>query len=127
MYRLASQDPLFIQWKPTVINWLFAVAFLGSQFIGDKPLIQRMLGHAIDVSNPSVWVQLNLAWVGFFITAGVANMLVAPQIDPLGLDFSEDFWVDFKLFGLMGMTLIFVVGQALFLARYMPDTDQETQ
>ena len=124
---LALQDPLFIQWKPTVINWLFAVVFLGSQFIGDKSLIQRMLGHAIDIDNPRVWVQLNLAWVGFFVVAGVANMLVAPQIDPMGFEFSEDFWVDFKLFGLMGMTLIFVVGQAYFLARHMPDTDEETQ
>ena len=124
---LALQDPLFIQWKPTVINWLFAIVFFGSQFIGEKSLIQRMLGHAIEIENSRVWNQLNLAWVGFFVVAGIANVIVAPQIDPLGLQFSEDFWVDFKLFGLMGMTLIFVVGQALFLARYMPDTDEETQ
>ena len=123
---LALKDPLFIQWKPTAINWLFGLVFLGSQFIGDKPLIQRMMGKAIEIREQRVWGQLNLAWVGFFVVAGIANMIVAPEIDPLGLQFSEDTWVDFKLFGLMGMTLAFVVAQAFYLARYMPNTDEET-
>lgn len=123
---LALKDPLFIQWKPTAINWLFGLVFLGSQFIGDKPLIQRMMGKAIEIREQRVWLQLNLAWVGFFVVAGIANMIVAPEIDPLGLQFSEDTWVDFKLFGLMGMTLAFVVAQAFYLARYMPNTDEET-
>jgi intracellular septation protein len=119
---LALKDPLF----PTAINWLFGLVFLGSQFIGDKPLIQRMMGKAIEIREQRVWRQLNLAWVGFFVVAGIANMIVAPEIDPLGLQFSEDTWVDFKLFGLMGMTLAFVVAQAFYLARYMPNTDEET-
>ena len=123
---LALKDPVFIQWKPTAINWLFALVFAGSHAIGDKPLIQRMMGHAIEIAEPRVWVQLNLAWVGFFVVAGIANLVVAPEIDPFGLQFSEDTWVDFKLFGLMGMTLVFVVAQAIFLARYMPNTDEET-
>ena len=123
---LALKDPVFIQWKPTAINWLFALVFFASQFIGDKPLIQRMMGHAIEIREQRVWVQLNLAWVGFFVVAGIANMIVAPEIDPLGLQFSEDTWVDFKLFGLMGMTIAFVVAQAFYLARYMPGTDEET-
>jgi intracellular septation protein len=117
---LALKDPAFIQWKPTAINWLFALVFLGSHVIGKKPLIQRMMGHA------RVWVQLNLAWIGFFVVSGIANMIVAPEIDPFGLQFSEDTWVDFKLFGLMGMTIAFVIAQAFFLARYMPDSDKET-
>jgi intracellular septation protein len=123
---LALKDPVFIQWKPTAINWLFALVFLGSQFVGSKPLIQRMMGHAIEIEEQRVWNQLNLAWVGFFVVAGIANMVVAPEIDPFGLQFSEDTWVDFKLFGLMGMTIAFVVAQAFFLARYMPSTDEET-
>ena len=57
--------------------------------------------------------------------AGIANLLVAPAIDPLGFEFSEDNWVDFKLFGLMGMTIVFVIAQAFYLARYMPNTDEE--
>ena len=81
---------------------------------------------AIEIREQRVWVQLNLAWVGFFVVAGVANMIVAPEIDPLGLQFSEDTWVDFKLFGLMGMTIAFVIAQAFYLARYMPKTDEET-
>lgn len=123
---LALKDPVFIQWKPTAINWLFALVFLGSHLVGDKPLIQRMMGHAIEIREARVWMQLNLAWVGFFVVSGLANIVVAPQIDPFGLHFSEDTWVDFKLFGLMGMTLAFVIAQAFFLARYMPDTDKET-
>ena len=123
---LALKDPLFIQWKPTAINWLFALVFLGSHLIGEKPLVQRMMGQAIEIDDPRVWSQLNFAWVGFFFVAGVANLLVAPEIDPLGFAFSEDTWVDFKLFGLMGMTLAFVIAQAIYLAKYLPDTDKET-
>jgi len=123
---LALKDPLFIQWKPTAINWMFALVFLGSQLIGDKPLIQRMMGHAIDIEEKRVWLQLNLAWVAFFVVAGIGNLIVAPEIDPFGFEFSEDTWVDFKLFGLMGMTIAFIIGQALYLARYMPNTDEET-
>ena len=122
---LLLKDPLFIQWKPTAINWMFALVFLGSQMIGDKPLIQRMMGHAIEIEERRVWLQLNLAWVAFFVVAGIANLLVAPEIDPLGFEFSEDTWVDFKLFGLMGMTILFVVAQALYLAKYLPNNDEE--
>ena len=122
---LALKDPVFIQWKPTAINWMFALVFLGSHLIGDKPLIQRMMGHAIDIEERRVWLQLNLAWVAFFIVAGIANLIVAPEIDPFGFEFSEDNWVDFKLFGLMGMTILFVVAQAFYLAKYLPKTDEE--
>ena len=123
---LLFKDPLFIQWKPTVINWLFALVFAGSQVIGDKPLVQRMMSQALDIEDNQVWKKLNLAWVAFFIISGVANLLVAPEIDPLNLKFSEDTWVDFKLFGLLGLTIIFIVAQAFYLARYLPSTPEET-
>jgi intracellular septation protein len=110
---LFLKDPVFIKWKPTAINWLFAIVFLGSQFIGEKPLVQRMMGHALEIEDPSVWKRVNLAWVGFFVFSGVANLIVA-------FNFSEDIWVDFKLFGLMGLTLIFVIGQAFYLSRFIP-------
>lgn len=110
---LLLKDPVFIKWKPTAINWLFALVFLGSHVIGDKPLVQRMMGHALDIADKTVWKRLNLAWVVFFIFSGIANLLVA-------FNFSEDIWVDFKLFGLMGLTFIFVIGQAFYLARYLP-------
>lgn len=123
---LAFKSPVFIQWKPTAINWLFGLVFLGSHLIGDKPLVQRMMSKAVAIEDRRVWVQLNLAWVAFFAVSGIANLIVAPEIDPFGFQFSEDTWVDFKLFGLMGMTLTFVVAQAFFLAKYLPNTDEET-
>lgn len=113
---LILKDPVFIKWKPTAINWLFALVFLGSHFIGKKPLVERMMGHALEVTDSSVWARLNFAWVGFFIFSGIANLIVA-------FNFSEDIWVDFKLFGLMGLTLLFVVGQAFYLARYIQTDD----
>ena len=123
---LALKDPVFIQWKPTVINWLFALVFLASHFIGDKPLVQRMMSQALDIDDAKIWARLNLAWVGFFVVSGLANVLVAPQIDPLNLNFSLDTWVEFKLFGLLGLTIVFVVAQAIYLARYIPSEKKET-
>ena len=123
---LLFKDPLFIQWKPTVINWLFALVFAGSQVIGDKPLVQRMMSQVLDIQDKQVWKKLNLAWVGFFMTSGIANLLVAPEIDPLNLNFSEDTWVDFKLFGLLGLTVIFIIAQAFYLTRFLANTPEET-
>lgn len=124
---LLLKDPLFIQWKPTAINWMFGLVFLGSQVIGDKTLVQRMMSKALDINDAVVWRKLNLAWVGFFAVSGIANMVVAPAIDPFNLHFTEDTWVNFKLFGLMGMTFAFVIGQAFYLARYMPDANKESE
>lgn len=108
---LLLRDPLFIKWKPTVVNWLFGISFLGSQFIGKKSMVERMMGHAITVPE-HVWPRLNWAWVWFFIGMGFLNLYVA-------FNFSEDAWVNFKLFGMMGLTLVFVFGQAFYLSRYM--------
>jgi intracellular septation protein len=112
---LALQDPWFIKWKPTILNWLFAAGFLASQFWGEKTLIERMMSHAVTVPR-SIWRRVNLGWIGFFLLAGLANILVAYR-------FSEETWVNFKLFGLLGLTLAFVLAQALYLSRHMqPDT-----
>ena len=119
---LLLKDPLFIQWKPTAINWLFGLGFLLSQFIGKKPLVQRMMSQAISIDDDRVWLKLNLSWVLFFALSGFANLLVAPAIDPLGFGFTESTWVDFKLFGLMGMTIAFVIAQAFYLSRFMNTT-----
>ncbi len=114
---LALQDPLFIKWKPTILNWLFAAVFLASQFIGKKNLTQRMMDHAISVPQP-IWQRVNLAWSVFFLFAGLANLYVAYA-------FSEEAWVDFKLFGLMGLTLAFVVAQAFYLARFLQQDEAQ--
>ncbi len=98
---------------------VFAAVFAGSQFIGSKSLVERMMGHALEIKDHSVWKRLNMAWVLFFIFSGVANLLVA-------FNFSEEIWVDFKLFGLMGLTLIFVIGQSFYLASYLPQDDSKS-
>ena len=115
---LLLRDPVFIKWKPTILNWLFAAAFLASQFIGNKTLVERTMGHAITVPR-EIWGYLNLAWVLFFVGSGLANLYVA-------YSFSEEIWVSFKLFGLLGLTVAFVFAQALYLARYM-EVEEESQ
>lgn len=115
---LFLKDPLFIKWKPTAINWLFAFAFLGSQFIGAKPLVQRMMSQAVELTEPLIWRTLNLAWVGFFFVSGLANILVA-------YNFSEETWVNFKLFGLLGLTFAFIIAQAVFLSKYIVQEEPE--
>ena len=113
---LILRDPVFIKWKPTVVNWLFGASFLGSQFIGERPLVERMMGHAITVPG-QVWRRLNGVWVLFFLFMGLINLYVA-------FNYSEETWVNFKLFGMMGLTLVFVFAQAFYLGRYM-ETDAE--
>ena len=120
-------DPAFIQWKPTVLNWVFAGAFLISQFVGEKNLVERMMGAQIQL--PAViWLKLNLSWVAFFIFSGFANLYVAfYYATELDEKTRMDFWVDFKLFGLMGMTLVFVIAQAFYLTKHMqPQEENET-
>ncbi|HEC06894.1 MAG TPA: septation protein A [Thiolapillus brandeum] len=116
---LALHDPVFIKWKPTVVNWLFAAAFLGSGLFMQRNLLQRMMDHAISLPQP-VWGRLNLAWITFFVSAGFANLYVA-------YNFSESAWVDFKLFGMLGLTLVFMVLQGFYLARHMlPQEEEQT-
>lgn len=115
---LYLQDPLFLKWKPTVVNWLFAIVFLGSQFIGNKPLVERMMSKSVALSPP-VWIWLNLAWTLFFVAMGVVNLYVA-------FNFSEAAWVNFKLFGMMGMTILFIILQAFYLAKFITEPEQKT-
>lgn len=107
---LVFRDPLFIKWKPTAVYWMFALAFLGSQFIGHAPLLQRAMGHAMSLPAP-LWRRANLAWAGFFAVMGVVNLYVAFR-------FSLDTWVNFKTYGALGATLVFMVLSAMWLSRY---------
>lgn len=110
-------DGDFIKWKPTILNWLFAVAFLGSQFIGSKNIIQRLMDGQLTLPF-KVWRTLNLAWVGFFIVSGAANLYVFNN-------FSEETWVNFKLFGLLGMTIVFIIAQGIYLSSHLKDSQVE--
>ncbi len=114
---LLLRDETFIKWKPTVLYWLFAVTlFASAQFFG-KNLIRAMLEAQMQVPEP-LWVRLNLAWVGFFAVMGVLNLWVA-------FNFSTDTWVSFKLFGSMGLMIVFIVLQGLALAKYIPEEKEE--
>ncbi|MGK0673864.1 MAG: septation protein A [Halothiobacillaceae bacterium] len=104
------QNPLFIMWKPTILYLLFAMAFLGSHFIGRKPLVQHMMGGMLAAPDKA-WRQVNAAWVIFFLSLAVLNLYVAYR-------FSEEDWVNFKLFGLLGLTFVFMIGQGLWLAKH---------
>jgi intracellular septation protein len=115
---LAFHSETFLKWKAPVVNWIFALVFAGSHFIGDRLLIQRIMGHALTLPQ-SVWTKLNIAWIVFFLFCGAANLYVAFTY--------QDFWVDFKVFGSLGMTLLFLIGQGIYLARHLHDADPSTQ
>lgn len=109
---LVFHNETFLKWKAPVVSWLFALAFAGSHFIGDKPLIERIMGHAVQLPQP-IWTRLNIAWVVFFLISGAANLFVAFTF--------QSIWVDFKVFGSLGMTLLFLIGQGVYLARHIHD------
>ena len=111
---LAFHSETFLKWKAPVVNWLFAAGFAASHFIGDKVLIERIMGHAVQLPA-AIWRKLNVAWVAFFIVAGAANLFVAFTF--------HEIWVDFKVFGSLGMTLAFLIGQGIYLAKHMQAAD----
>ena len=116
---LLLHNELFIKWKPTIIDWVFAVLFLGSQLLGKKPFIQSLMGDKVNLSQV-IWRKLNLSWVIFFIVMGVVNLYVAYQ-------FSTDIWVNFKLFGALGCTILFGILQSLYIAKRSQVLTQQAQ
>lgn len=115
---LILKDSTFIQWKVSVFNWLFALVFVGSQYVGNrKPLVERMMSSAMQVPA-EIWTKVNWMWAAFFVFIGVLNLIVA-------YNFSEAIWVDFKLFGILGLTLVFVIAQAIYLQRHAIETSKE--
>jgi len=116
---LILHDEAFIKWKPTLVNWGFALVFLGSHYIGQKPIIRRMMDSAISLPDP-IWVRLSYMWIFFFILSGATNLYVA-------FNYDTDTWVDFKLFGLMGMTLVFIVVQGFYINQYMEESESEAE
>ncbi|MGF1548042.1 MAG: septation protein A [Thiotrichales bacterium] len=110
---LLLRDEAFIKWKPTVLYWLFGATLLISAFAFRKNLIRALMGTQMQLPDV-IWTRLNLSWVGFFVFMGLANLYVA-------FNFSTDTWVNFKLFGGIGLMVLFVLGQSLFLAKYLED------
>jgi intracellular septation protein len=106
----------FIKWKPTVLYWLAGVVFLGALAFRQN-LVKEVMGEGIELPAP-VWTKLAVAWGVFFLFKGTLNLWVA-------YNFSTDVWVNFKLFGGMGLMLAFVIAQALWIARYLPDEKKD--
>jgi len=110
---LLFQNPTFIKWKPTVLYWFFAGALIFSAVALKKNLIRKMLEAQMKLPEP-IWGTLNLVWAGFFGLMGVLNLFIA-------YNFSEDTWVNFKLFGGMGLMIVFVLAQGMLLSRYIEE------
>jgi len=116
---LLLHDDTFIRWKPTIVYWVLGVIVLGSHFVGNKTAIERMLDTHIQLPA-NRWAQFNLSWGLFFLVLGGLNLYVAfyygPENDAAT---RQEIWVNFKVFGLLGLTLLFAVAQAAVLARHM--------
>jgi intracellular septation protein len=112
---LLLDDPVYFYWKPTVFYWAFGLVCLASHFLGEKTIVQRMLQAASKSSDttlelpPQHWRTLNLMWIVYAAVSGALNIYVA-------YTFSEPTWVKFKLFGLLGLTLVFLVIQSFWIA-----------
>ncbi len=108
---LILQDETFIKWKPSVLYWLFAIALLLAHVIFKKNLIRSMIKEQIKLPEP-IWVHLNTSWAAFFASMGATNLFVA-------YNYSTETWVNFKMFGFMGLMLAFIVLQGLLLGKYI--------
>ncbi|SFM95244.1 intracellular septation protein [Izhakiella capsodis] len=107
----------FLKWKVTVIYTLFGIALLVSQFIMNKPLIETMLGKELKLPDRA-WRRLNVAWALFFLACGLLNIYVAFWL-------AQSVWVDFKVFGLTGLTLLFTLLSGVYIYRLMPQQEQK--
>lgn len=114
---LLLRDETFIKWKPTILYWLFGVTLLAAHFFFSRNLIRAMMDKQVSAPD-AVWEKLLFGWVGFFVFMGALNLYVA-------YGYSTDIWVDFKLFGGIGLMILFVIGQAFVLAPHMKEKGSE--
>lgn len=114
---LLLKDPTFIQWKPSVLYWLFAAALFIAQFIFHKNLIRNLMEKQISLPD-KVWSNLNVAWAMLFTALGFLNLYIA-------FNYSQDTWVNFKLFGITGIMFGFIIVQTLFISKYLPKEDDK--
>ncbi len=112
---LLLRSELFIQWKPTVFNWALAAAFIVAPFIGRKTLLERGLGDQVALPA-AIWKRLNLLWIANFLVVGTLNLVVAYQ-------FSEAFWVSYKLYSAIGFTLLLAVLTAVIIAPHISEEE----
>ena len=112
---LVLRDQRFIQWKPTVFNWVLALVFLGSHFIGQRPVLQRLLGGQL-VLPQNIWTRLSMLWIGNFTVVGALNLIVAYQ-------YEESFWVAYKLYSSIGFTLLLMLLTIAIVAPHLKVQD----
>lgn len=106
----------YLQWKVTIVNALFAIILLVAQFQFKTPLIKKLLGKEIKLPD-QVWNKLNLGWAIFFIICMLVNIYISHNM-------SEEAWVDFKSFGLIGMTIIATIISGAYIYKYLPKDEQ---
>jgi len=109
----------FLKWKAPIVNWIFATVFFGSRYFGSKPAIEHMMGHAVNAPK-EVWRRLNNIWIIYFIILGAVNLIVAFTL-------SERAWIQFKVFGNLILTFVFVIGQMPLLAKYIEVDEEDTE
>ena len=107
---LLLRDPNYLIWKVTLVNWLFAIVFLGSEWLGKTPIVKLMFGQHLNV-DAAIWKSSNRQWAFFFAALGVINLVVA-------WGFSQSTWVNFKLFGNLGLTFAFIIYQVTYLQKH---------
>ncbi|WP_286235692.1 septation protein A [Thalassotalea sediminis] len=112
------QNDEFLKWKVTIINGLFAIVLFVSDKFFNKNIIKQLMGESLELPN-NIWQKLNLSWVGFFALCAVLNIYIA-------YNYSQEFWVNFKVFGLMGMTFIFAIATVFAIYKYLPQEESET-
>lgn len=112
---LVLQNETFIKWKPTVLYLVFAAALVGGRLLAGRNLMTTLMGQSIKLPELR-WDQLNWAWTAFFCAMAVTNLFVA-------YGFSTETWVQFKVFGTLGLTLLFVLAQGFWISRYMESTE----
>jgi intracellular septation protein len=110
---LYFHSEVFIKWKPTILYWCFGVSLLVSLLVFGRNLVQKAMGDQIALPEP-VWRKLALAWSGFFLVMGVLNLIVA-------FTFPLPVWVNFKLFGGIGLMFVFIIAQSVFLSKYVEE------
>jgi intracellular septation protein len=110
---ILAHDEAFIKWKPTVLYWLMGGALAAGMLLFRKNLLKSLMGAQLELPD-AAWRAMNWSWIGFFAVMGVLNLWVA-------FNFDTNTWVNFKLFGGLGLMALFVVGQAFYLGRYMKD------
>ena len=115
---LMLHDEAFIKWKPTILYWLFAGGLLAARLTG-RNLMKTFMGAQMALPEP-VWERVNQMWILYFLVMGALNIWVA-------YSWSTDIWVNFKLFGTLGMTLLFVVLQGVYLSRFLKDSGDEAR